>query len=435
MSESRIANRESRAEGIPPASPRGGTRGDVSAAIRDARFAILLLLLAGCRETPAPEVADRVVARMGRMDLHLLEVQRAAADPMQPEAIRSHLTALRRELEAAGLLGVDHEDFAPRARRAVKTVRALEEHPWTPDDREDKYATLKSICTGCHSVCGPVVPEPAVPRADSWQACGRCHEKVYREWKGTLHAEAWNDPVFRMAAGNPPKLECRGCHSMEPILERDISTDVSYRPLFRPDRKEEGVNCLSCHGLRGGAVAATRDIPGAPCNPRRDERLSSPVFCGACHNPSHFAYDEWKAGGDSKSCSDCHARKEGKFTHRMRGVHEPDFLKTAVSLACSVADDRLTVALTNRSGHKLPAEVPSRILRVLIRIDDATEELIFRRPSKSTVGLKDNRLLPGEMRRFVRDLKGARSASVEVYYQQSPLVPQEGWAKLAEWSR
>ena len=26
-----------------------------------------------------------------------------------------------------------------------------------------------------------------------------------------------------MAAGNPPKRECRACHSMEPLLEREIA--------------------------------------------------------------------------------------------------------------------------------------------------------------------------------------------------------------------
>lgn len=392
---------------------------------------LLLLLGVTCRTAPAPRPS--IVAPMGRMDAHLLEVQRAAGDPIEQAAIRLHLAAIREELEGAARLGVESEEFLPRARRATVTLRELEEKAWTADSREDHYATLRSLCSGCHAVCGTDPPAPLVPRADSWQACGRCHPRVYEEWKGTLHAQAWTDPVFRAAAGNPPNLQCRGCHSMEPILEREISTDVSYRPLFRPDRKEEGVNCLACHGLSGGSVAAARDLPDAPCRPRRDERLLSPVFCGACHNPSHLAYDEWKASGSGKSCSDCHARQAGRFTHRMRGVHDPEFLRTSLSLACSVAGDRLAIALANRSGHKLPAEVPSRVLRLVIRIGEATEEILFRRPGKPSVGWKDNRLLPGETRTFVRDLRGAPSAKVEVFYQPAPLVPEEGWVRVGSW--
>ena len=399
----------------------------------------LLVFGATCRDAPAPrrraaDEHDRFVAHMGRMDAHVIEVQRSAGDPVEPDLIRLHLAAIRGELEEVSRAGIAHEDFRPRARRAISTLRELELKAWTPDSREDQYATLRALCAGCHAVCSPPAPEVAVERPDSWTSCGRCHQKVYAEWKETLHAQAWKDPVYRLSAGNPPKLECRGCHSMEPILEREISADVSYRPRFRPDRRDEGVNCLACHGLSDGSVAAARDLPGAPCRPRRDERLLSPVFCGACHNPSHLAYDEWKTSSSGKTCSDCHARKEGRFTHRMSCVQDPDFVRKALSWTCAVEGDRLSIALTNRSGHKLPAEVPSRVLRLVIRIGEATEEILFRRPAKQSVGLKDNRLLPDETRTFVRDLKGAKAAGVEIFYQQSPLVPQEGWVSMGSWA-
>jgi hypothetical protein len=220
---------------------------------------------------------------------------------------------------------------------------------------------------------------------------------------------------------------------MEPILAREISPDVSYRPVYRPYNREEGVNCAACHGLADGSVAAARDIPSAPCRPRRDPRLSTPEFCGACHNPSHLAYDEWKLSKSGKSCTECHARHDGKFTHRMRGVHDAEFVKKALEWTCGITEGELRISLTNRSGHKLPAEVPSRVLRVAIRIDEKDEELFFRRPPKQAVGHKDNRLLPDETRVITRKVSGAGAVKVEILYQQSPFVLPQGWIAVGKW--
>jgi nitrate/TMAO reductase-like tetraheme cytochrome c subunit len=316
----------------------------------------------------------------------------------------------------------------------VATLRRLEGEAWTMESRDDQYAALRRLCAGCHSDFTPSPPVPA-GKPDYWQACGRCHERVYKDWKGTLHEEAWLDPVYRLSAGNPSKLECRGCHSMEPILAREISSDVSYRPVYRTWQQEEGVNCIACHGLADGSVAASRDLPNAPCRPRRDDRLRSVTFCGACHNPSHLVVDEWSRSKSGKSCIDCHAVRDGKFSHRMHGVQEPDFVKQALGWTCDVKDGTLRISLTNRSGHRLPAEVPSRVLRVAITIDGKEEEALFSRPPKGIVGNRDNRLEPDETRVLTRALAGARSIDVKILYQQSPFMLPQGWIRIGEWKQ
>ena len=397
-------------------------------------------VLATCRRGPEfrPLIADdhdRLIALMGGIDSHLLEIQRGAGDPIEPAYLKVHLAGFRTNLEkVCALRDPKFKEFRGRARRAIEQVRALEQAEWTPENRRAYYKSLKALCTGCHEdVETPVYTGP--PQPNSWQRCGRCHEKEYKEWKETLHQEAWTDKVYLMSAGKPPKLECRGCHSMEPILAREISADVTYRPVYRPYNQEEGVNCVACHGLADGSVAARRDIPDAPCRPRRDDRLLSPVFCGACHNPSHLAYDEWKLSKSGKTCRECHALKDGKFTHRMLGVFDHDFVKKAIPWSCDVKDGRLTVTITNRSGHKMPAEVPSRILRLRITIDGEQEELFFRRPNKAIVGEKDNRFLPDETRHFRRDVAGAKQVKVEILYQQSPFVQPLGWVVVGRWEK
>jgi len=401
-------------------------------------FVLLAVALSSCfGPTVRPLVTndhDRLIAIMGGIDSHLLEIQRGAGDPIEPDYVLRHLRGMRDKFERASALEIAHEGFSGRARRAAAAVGKLEADPWTAETRDAHYGTLRGLCSGCHTEFTPAPPVPA-GKLDSWQACGRCHERVFNEWKDTLHAQAWVDPVYRMSAGNPPKLECRGCHSMEPILAREISYDVSYRPVYRPYLKEEGVNCLSCHGLADGSVAARRNVPDAPCRPRRDDRIRTVEFCGACHNPSHLVVDEWKLSKSGKSCVDCHAVSGGKFTHRMAGVHDPEFVRKAVEWSCEVKDGTLHIALTNRSGHRLPAEVPSRTLRVTIRVDGKTEELRFNRPPKGIVGNKDNRLWPDETRILTRPVADAKEVEVRIFYQQSPFVLPQGWISIGHWRK
>ncbi len=400
---------------------------------------MLLASLATCRGGPPVRPLfendrDRLIWLMGGIDAHLLEVQRGAGDPIEPAAIRQHLAGMREKYERSLALKLSYDTFPDRAREAIEAIRDLEKADWTPATRDDGYATLRALCAGCHRAFAPP-NEVAVVKPRAKEACGVCHPKVFEEWQETLHAKAWIDPVYRMSAGNPPKLECRGCHSMEPILEREISTDLSYRPVFRPYNHEDGVSCLSCHGLADGSVAAARDVPGAPCRPRRDDRLRTSEFCGACHNPSHSAYDEWKRSKSGKSCVDCHATKEGKFTHRMRGCDDPEFVKSGLEWSCEAAGGELKITLTNRSGHKLPSEVPTRLLRVRIRLDDGEEEVVFRRPMKQIVGQKDNRLWPDETRVVTRSLGGAKKVKVEILFQPSLLVPPHLWITIGRWEK
>jgi hypothetical protein len=371
---------------------------------------------------------------MGGIDAHLLEIQRSAADPIDLRLLQTHLAGLRGNLEAALRLDPPHADFPASAADAADVVRRLEGEAWDAETREEHYSTLRSLCARCHRAYAPPAEAPA-RRPPARESCGGCHPREFEEWSRSLHGLAWKDPVYRMSAGNPPKLECRGCHSMEPILARELSTEVSYRPVYRPYNQGDGVDCMACHGLADGSVAASRDIPGAPCRPRRDARLLTPEFCGACHNPSHGAYDEWKASGTEKTCTDCHALKDGRFSHRMLGARDPEFVKTGLSWSCEVAGSELRVTLVNRSGHKLPAEVPSRTLRVAVERDGREDEVFLRRPNKQIVGEKDNRLIPGETRVLRWDVAGARKLQVRILYQQSPFMMPEGWIEMGAWQK
>jgi hypothetical protein len=132
---------------------------------------------------------------------------------------------------------------------------------------------------------------------------------------------------------------------------------------------------------------------------------------------------------------ECHTRSEGTFTHRMRGSDDPKFLKSGLGWSCEVAGGEVRVALTNRSGHRLPSEVPTRLLRIRIGLDDREEEIVLRRPMKQVVGEKDNRLQPDETRILARPVGGARRVRVEILFQPSLLTPPKEWILVGRWAR
>ncbi|MCB2103007.1 MAG: cytochrome c family protein [Rhodobacterales bacterium] len=90
--------------------------------------------------------------------------------------------------------------------------------------------------------------------------CKKCHENIYRQWKGSMHAQstAFADPIHRAfyknlvgdpgheglkhkASGKYPV--CLQCHA--PNAAQDGKTKLDAIPSYK-----EGVNCVTCHRLK-----------------------------------------------------------------------------------------------------------------------------------------------------------------------------------------
>jgi len=178
--------------------------------------------------------------------------------------------------------------------------------------------------------------------------CGQCHTKQYEGWNGSMHSNAFKDPVFQALWALAEKADpsnrnhCGGCHT--PI---GIATDSV---MFDPDaglhggfsagpNAEHGVSCDVCHTISGTNLQKTAVLEHgnssyvlAPGETKRAtlENAESPYhqtgdsehhaksdFCGNCHNifhpvnnfPIERTYDEWKysiyAQNDIQ-CQDCH---------------------------------------------------------------------------------------------------------------------------------
>jgi nitrate/TMAO reductase-like tetraheme cytochrome c subunit len=93
----------------------------------------------------------------------------------------------------------------------------------------------------------------------SSEVCKNCHQEIYRQWSGSMHAKstALSDPIhaafYNKVAGSPTEEGvkhkasgkypvCLQCHA--PNAARDKTTKLDAKPAYR-----EGVNCVACHTL------------------------------------------------------------------------------------------------------------------------------------------------------------------------------------------
>lgn len=166
--------------------------------------------------------------------------------------------------------------------------------------------------------------------------CGGCHNELFEQWQGSMHENAWRDPVFQKfykLASEETKGEmdefCIQCHSPVGYLSYEIPpTDGSKLS----DIGKRGVQCDFCHTLSKQLKVGDFQIESAPGTTKRgpfsdsqspwhethySELHTTAEFCGSCHNLNHpdnnlpleKTYTEWNEGPYKEAgtqCQDCH---------------------------------------------------------------------------------------------------------------------------------
>ncbi len=169
------------------------------------------------------------------------------------------------------------------------------------------------------------------------ETCQGCHPNHYAEWRSSMHAYAFTDPVFfaMNAAGQQKtggRLDqfCTKCHS--PVASLTGETPPFFDPQNLSPISRQGVSCDVCHSLtkinqpfnaeielkpgkvKYGSLAdpAPNSFHESQFNPLFDRS----EFCGGCHeviNPLgttvEETFSEWNAAalaGMSFDCQDCH---------------------------------------------------------------------------------------------------------------------------------
>lgn len=232
---------------------------------------------------------------------------------------------------------------------------------------------------------GPAPPELSGARPDDCQAC---HPEIVREWRSSMHAQAWTDPIFQNEYRVAADPSCRGCHAPQ-------------NPAGRPTVKGaalDGISCAVCHIRAQSVIASPRPASArTPADALESAHsvLSTPLlarseFCAPCHQfhfpePQHSidstdstAYDptmwlqdtfgEWSrsdARVRGQPCQHCHMPlvqgSDGRRyrSHRFPGMRDRPLIESALQITGSARREgaqvlvRLHLQGTN-IGHALP---------------------------------------------------------------------------------
>jgi hypothetical protein len=234
------------------------------------------------------------------------------------------------------------------------------------------------LTVGCGGDGDAGGPDTMLARADLLRSetCSTCHAEHYREWSGSMHAYAADDPVFlAMNARGQRETDgalgdsCVKCHAPMAVQEGATRDGLN---LAEVPRELKGVACYFCHQVED--VAGTHNNPlrlandttlrgsieGAIKNPAHPSRYSSWLdrdrrdsseLCGACHDVTSSAgvelertFAEWQAslfGNEAASqqltCGQCHMSGHDGRAAQMDGaprrrVHEHTFAGVDVAL-------------------------------------------------------------------------------------------------------
>jgi hypothetical protein len=178
-----------------------------------------------------------------------------------------------------------------------------------------------------------------IAKFDPPEICSGCHQEIYKQWKGSMHSNAWNDPVYlalmRAASKATKGLTdnlCIGCHT--PIGLTTGESSPGGERLSELSRN--GVQCDFCHNISSATGVGNASFVLTPrkygrslkFGPFRDAQSpyhdttysalhTTSELCGTCHNVTHplnripieRTYDEWKDSpypAEGIGCQECH---------------------------------------------------------------------------------------------------------------------------------
>jgi hypothetical protein len=185
---------------------------------------------------------------------------------------------------------------------------------------------------------------PTVDQFQSPEVCAECHPNHYAEWRASMHAYAFTDPVFfainareQTATGGALGSFCVSCHT--PIGHVTGETDGTFDREALPEIVLAGVSCDVCHTMRPNPATETYDRadetggrfrlePGRKKYGPMDQVVDNPFhdsvqdhtydrsdFCLPCHNLElrgillEGTFDEWNTSSfaiNGPECQGCH---------------------------------------------------------------------------------------------------------------------------------
>jgi hypothetical protein len=271
---------------------------------------------------------------------------------------------------------------------------------------------------------------PEIERDIRPEACGTCHQQQYKDWKESFHHKAMGPGVLGqlldMELDAPAlSISCQRCHA--PLAEQ-----IPYLQQGKPNPdyiegfREQGITCAACHVRNHVRHGPDRGIKPDPDGPHGGFVIRSeykdPAFCASCHDfaPGGGVHgkmlletaEEWRRtdfAAEGQTCQSCHM-PEGR--HLWKGIHDPDMVRSAVSVEAAFGltrtGDSLRAGMTvtnTGAGHRLPTYNIPHILLVWEQRDGTgsvlpgtrVQEVIARWVTEEVDHeFYDTRLMPGQ---------------------------------------
>jgi hypothetical protein len=226
-------------------------------------------------------------------------------------------------------------------------------------------------------------------------ACGQCHADQLAQWQSSRHAHAMAPGVVGQLVTFEPNetAECMQCHA--PLAEQRTAFEAARTSgvANREDRlglAAAGNSCGGCHlranhrfgpPQRGtGAIgqSVTTSVHGGVM---RAKFFESSEFCGRCHQfandagvngkPLENTYVEWRASpqaAQGQTCQNCHMPDR---RHLWRGIHDPDMVRSGLTMHYSVDAKRARFEITNSGvGHAFPSYAVPKVVMHAVALGD-----------------------------------------------------------------
>lgn len=160
------------------------------------------------------------------------------------------------------------------------------------------YTEVKpTVIFGLRSDYAHAIPHQQIPEGLTSlkaESCGACHTDIYKEWRTSIHAQAYDDPFFQAYwTKDKHTWVCLNCHTplenQQPTLIKEIPRDRVERAMQEPnphydaDYQREGVTCAACH-VRDGVILGPFEDAKAPHPTKYDPMFRTTQLCYRCHS-------------------------------------------------------------------------------------------------------------------------------------------------------
>ncbi len=170
---------------------------------------------------------------------------------------------------------------------------------------------LPSIGVVCAVIGACKTAEPTYMSRDTHldpASCQPCHAEHVKDWSGSMHAYASDDPVFlamnargQRETGGALGSFCVNCHA--PMALRENATTDGTNLASVPS-KLKGVNCYFCH-----TIDEVTDTHNAPMHLTGDVNMRGPIsdpFTNTAHPSTHSNLHDRDFLESSNLCGSCH---------------------------------------------------------------------------------------------------------------------------------